>query len=799
MLLSDLRYALRTLCKTPAFTAAAILTLALAIGSNTAIFSVVNAVMLRALPFAGPGRLVSVGEVNRNFKDLLYGASVLNYLSWREQSQSFEQLGAIKPATYSLTGRGEPEQFAGNAISPSLFPLLGVQPVAGRGFRDDEDQPASPPVAMLGEGLWKRRFGGQASMLGQNLTFNGVSYTVVGIAPETPTLLSPGEVWTPLVIDRTKEQRLNHLITAVGRIKPGISFQQAQAEMDTVSRRLDTQYPEIRDWSIRLQSFYDLLVPVPLRTALVVLMGTVMLVLLIASANVANLLLSRAAARQKEIAVRIAVGVGRLRLLRQLLTESLTLSIAGGLAGLAVAWWAVRLMNTSLPPNLLPVESIPIDSSVLWFSLAITLASGLLFGLTPAWQASRADLAGVLKEGGRASVGAGRTFLRTGLVAGELALATMLLIGAGLLLESLLRLQNVRIGFRPEGLLTFQLSPPPRKYAGIAKSAAFYRELVERLRTLPGVGGVAVSTGVPLGAGLYARTPMAPVGKSLVPPGDSLAIDWRSVSPGYFHTMQIPLVAGRLFTEADDFNAPPVTVISQETARRAWGADDPLGRMLRVVGSGLQLKVIGVVGDVRLTALNQDPGPAMYYSAWFRQWPTMDVVVRTAGDPLTALSAVRRRVHELDPELPLSNVRSMDQWLSANAAQPRLNAFLVAVFACVALALAAVGVYGVLSYSVSQRTREIGLRMAMGAGRSSVLRLIVREGMLVALAGIAVGLLGALAVSRILASLLYGVPVRDPATFTGVAAVLALVALAACAAPAWRASRVDPMVALRCE
>ena len=799
MLLSDLRYALRTLCKTPAFTAAAILTLALAIGSNTAIFSVVNAVMLRALPFAGPGRLVSVGEVNRNFKDLLYGASVLNYLSWREQSQSFEQLGAIKPATYSLTGRGEPEQFAGNAISPSLFPLLGVQPVAGRGFRDDEDQPASPPVAMLGEGLWKRRFGGQASMLGQNLTFNGVSYTVVGIAPETPTLLSPGEVWTPLVIDRTKEQRLNHLITAVGRIKPGISFQQAQAEMDTVSRRLDTQYPEIRDWSIRLQSFYDLLVPVPLRTALVVLMGTVMLVLLIASANVANLLLSRAAARQKEIAVRIAVGAGRLRLLRQLLTESLTLSIAGGLAGLAVAWWAVRLMNTSLPPNLLPVESIPIDSSVLWFSLAITLASGLLFGLTPAWQASRADLAGMLKEGGRASVGAGRTFLRTGLVAGELALATMLLIGAGLLLESLLRLQNVRIGFRPEGLLTFQLSPPPRKYAGIAKSAAFYRELVERLRTLPGVGGVAVSTGVPLGAGLYARTPMAPVGKSLVPPGDSLAIDWRSVSPGYFHTMQIPLVAGRLFTEADDFNAPPVTVISQETARRAWGTDDPLGRMLRVVGSGLQLKVIGVVGDVRLTALNQDPGPAMYYSAWFRQWPTMDVVVRTAGDPLTALSAVRRRVHELDPELPLSNVRSMDQWLSANAAQPRLNAFLVAVFACVALALAAVGVYGVLSYSVSQRTREIGLRMAMGAGRSSVLRLIVREGMLVALAGIAVGLLGALAVSRILASLLYGVPVRDPATFTGVAAVLALVALAACAAPAWRASRVDPMVALRCE
>jgi len=796
---SDLRFAARTLRKSPAFSAAAILTLALAIGANTAIFSVVNAVMLRALPFARPDRLVWVAEKNDKLKQPFYSASVLNYLSWREMSQSFEQLGAIRSQTLALTGRGDPEQFAANAISPSLFPLLGARPVAGRGFSDDEDRPGSPPVVMVGERLWKRRFGGDLSLIGQKLSLDGGVYTIVGIAPEAPTLLSPADLWVPLTIDRTKEFRLNHLLTVVGRIKPGISVRQAQAEMDTVAHRMGIQYPEVKDWGINLQTFYDLLVPVSLRTALVVLMGTVVLVLLIASANVANLLLSRAAARQKEIAVRIAVGAGRARLLRQLLTESLALSAIGGAAGFAAAWWAVRLMNTSLPPNLLPVNTIPIDASVLLFSLAVTLASGLLFGLVPGWQSSRTDLASVLKEAGRASAGPARPWLRNALVGAELALATMLLVGAGLLLESLLHLQNVRLGFRPDGLLTFQLSPPPGKYAGIAKSAAFYRDLLNRLNSLPGVRGVAISSGVPFGNGLQSRSPMTPLGKSLLEPGDSLAIDWRTVSPDYFRTMQVPLVKGRLFTDADDASAPPVTVISQETARRAWGDADPLGRVLRVVGSGKEFTVIGVVGDVRVLQLNLEPGPATYFSSWSRLWPTMDVVLRTSSDPLLALPAARRRVHELDPELPIANERSMDQWLSANAAQPRLNAWLVAIFAAVAMALAAIGVYGVLSYSVNQRTREIGLRMAMGAARSSVLRLIVQEGMLVALVGIAAGLLGAVAVSRVLGSLLFGVPERDPATLAAVAAALALVALAACVAPAWRASRVDPMVALRCE
>jgi putative ABC transport system permease protein len=799
MLLGDLRYTARTLRKTPIFTGAAILTLALGIGANTAIFSVVNAVMLRSLPFAKPDRLVWVAEKNDKLKLPYWPTSGLNYLSWREQQRSFEEIGGIRGGNYTLTGRGEPEQFAGNAITPSLFPLLGVRPVLGRGFREAEDQPGSPPVAMIGEGLWKRRFGGEPSLLGQNVTLNGIGYTVVGIAPAAPGLLSNGDIWTPLTIDPAKELRLSHLIVAVGRLKAGVSLEQAQAQMDAVARQVGQQYPEVKDWGIHLQKLYDLLVPRQLSTALLVLLGAVVLVLLIASANVANLLLSRAASRQKEIAVRIAVGSSRVRLLRQLLTESLVLSVAGAAAGLAAAMWAVRLMNTSLPPNLLPVPDIPVDSTVLLFTLGVTASTGLLFGMAPAWQAACTDLNSLLKEGGRSVVGSARPLLRKVLVAGELALATVLLIGAGLLLESLLRLEQVSVGFRPDGLLTFQLSPPPTKYPDSAKSWALYRDLLERLRTLPGVRGAAISSGIPFGAGTYSRTPTAPVGPSLLPPGESIPIDWRTVSPDYFRTMEIPLLRGRSFTDQDTSTAPQVIVISQQTVKRLWGKDDPLGRKLRVVGSGKEFTVIGVVGNALTQAYNEEPVPAMYYSAAIRQWPTMDIVVRAAGEPLSMLPAVRQRVRELDPDLPVSTVRSMEQWLSSSAAQPRLNAVLVAVFACVALLIAAIGVYGVLSYTVEQRTREIGLRMAMGAQRGSVLRLVVREGMLVALAGIGAGLAGAIAVSRVLASLLFGVPERDPVTFAVVAASLAVVALAACLAPAWRASKVDPIVALRYE
>jgi putative ABC transport system permease protein len=525
----------------------------------------------------------------------------------------------------------------------------------------------------------------------------------------------------------------------------------------------------------------------------------VVLVLLIATANVANLLLSRAVSRQKEVAVRMAVGASRGRLLRLLLTESMALSVGGGGAGLLIAYVAVRLMNASLPPNLLPVPDVSIDHRVLLWALGITISSGLLFGMAPAWQASRADLNSLLKEGGRSGMGSARPSLRNSLVAGELALATVLLISAGLLLQSLLRLGNVRLGFQPQGLLTFEITPQPSRYDTIPKRTAFYRDLVERLGSLPGVSSAAVTTCVPFGNGLQSRTPAAPVGPSLLEPGQSIPIDWRSVSPAYFRTMGIPLLQGRLFTDADTDAAPNVMIVSQGAAERIWGSEDPLGHILRIVGSGKELTVIGVVADVRSSALNAEPYPTMYYSANAVTWPTMDVVLRTAGDPYAALPGGRQKLRELDAGLPMSSIRSMDDWLSQSAARPRLNAVLVAVFGCLALAIAAIGVYGVLSYLVNQRTREIGLRMALGAPRFRVLTLVIREGMLIALTGIAAGLLVALLASRALATLLYGVPARDPATFGAVAAALALVALVACIAPAWRASRVDPIVALHCE
>ncbi|HXA63569.1 MAG TPA: ABC transporter permease [Bryobacteraceae bacterium] len=797
MLLNDLRYSVRTLRKTPMFALATVLTLGLGIGANTAIFSVVNAVLLRPLPYPQPDRLVVVNEKNDRLHLVDFGSSVLNYLSWKEQAQSFEFIGAIGGGNYNLTGRGEPENFVGATISPSMFPLLGIQPVAGRSFREGEDLPGAPPTAMISEALWRRRFGGEASLIGGHLTLNGIVYTVVGIAPAALPFLTQGEVWTPLVIDPGREKRLNHVITTVARLKPGVTVQQAQAEMDTVAYRVIQQYPEVRDWGIHLVTFFRLFVSDQLQTALWVLLAAVALVLMIACANVANLLLSRAAGRQAEIAVRTAMGASRGRLIRQLLTESMLLALCGGGAGLLAAVWTIDLMNRVLPPSLLPVQAIPVDRGVLWFALLLTVITGIVFGLAPAWHASRADLISILKQGGRSALGAGSAFARNLLVGAELALATVLLIGGGLLIQTLLRLEHVTLGFRPEGLLTFQVSPPALRYPGLVKQWAFYRALIEALESIPGARGAAVSSGLPMGGGAYTTTPAAPVGPSLIPPDDALPVDWRAVSPGYFRTMDITLLHGRDFNEQDGPNAPPVMIVSQQTARRFWGDADPLGRAVRLKSSGLEFMVVGVVRDIRNTTLARDPAPAMYFSAIARNWPAMDVAIRIAGKPEAALPAVRQRIHELDPEMAINTVRTMDQWISASASPSRLNAILVGTFAAVALLIAAIGVYGVLSYSVNQRVREIGLRMALGAQQINVLRLVVREGMTVALAGIAIGLAAALGLKRILANLLFGVQADDPATFLAVASILGVIALVACLLPARRASRIDPIVALR--
>ena len=799
MLAKDFRYAARMMRQTPLFTAAVVLTIALAIGANVTIFSLVNAVLLRPLPFAQPSRLVQVAEKNDKLGLTAFGASVLNFLSWREQQQSFQELAAVGFANYTLSGTGEPEQFSGNLISPALTRVLGIAPVAGRAFRDDEEKPGAAPVAMVGEGVWKRRFGGDPTLIGRTINLNGAPTTVIGIAPASLSLISGGDIYTPLTINPAKEIRLNHVIFVVGRLKPGVTLPQAQAEMNLVSARVGRQFPEVRDWGINLITLFDTFVSPQLKTGLLALLGAVAFVLLIACANIANLLLARAAAREKEMAVRTAMGASRSRLLRQLLVESVTLSAAGGATGILAAFWAVRAVNRALPPNLLPVPEVHVDAAVLWFAAGVTILTGLLFGIAPAWRMAKVDLNNVLKQAGRGSTSGIHARLRNTLAAAELALATILLIGAGLLIQSLAHLQGARLGFAPHGLITFQLAPPPAKYPVTSRAPLFYRVLLESLRSVPGVRAAAVSSGIPFGAGNYTTHPMITTGQSVLAPGTAVPIDWRIVSPGYFSTMHVPLLRGRDFTDADGPNSLPVMIVSQATAKKFWGNADPLGRTLtRTADLKTAFTVIGVVGDVRSTALNQE-SPALYYSMGPRVAGLMDVAVRTEGAPEALLPSLRQKVHELDAELALANVRTMDEWVSNNAAQPRLNAVLLGVFAALALMIAAIGIYGVLAYSVNQRTREIGLRMALGAHPGKVLRLIVLEGMTVGLIGIGLGLLGGLALGRAVASLVYGVAVRDPATFAGVAFTLALVALAACVIPARRAARVDPMVALRYE
>jgi predicted permease len=799
LLWSDITYTARIMRRAPLFSATVVLTVMLAIAANTTVFSVVNSVMLRPLPFREPDRLVQVAEKNDTLNLPTFASSVLNFLDWREQSRSFEDLAAVGFANYTLTGSGEPEQFSGYRISPALMRALGIRPVAGRAFAEAEERPDAAPVAMIGEGLWKRRFGGDRGLIGRTILLNGTPTTVIGIAPAALNLsvIPGGDVYTPLTIDRSTEIRLNHVLLTFGRLKQGVSIEQAQAEMNGISARMGHQYPEIRYWGIHLVSMFDTFVSADLKNGLLVLMWAVACVLLIACANIANLLLARAAARRGEMAMRTAIGASRSRLVRQLLAESLMLSFIGGCAGIGLAFWAVDAINHVLPANTLP-SAVQMDATVLWFALGLTAITGLLFGIVPAWRAAKVDLNTVLKQGGRGSTGRMSAGLRNGLAAAEIALATVLLIGAGLFIRSLENLERVRLGFDPRGLMTFQLAPPSTQYPLAGKAQAFYRALLDALQAIPGARGAAISSGIPFGAGAYNRHPMITTDRSLLPPDTAVPIDWRTVSPGYFKLMGIPLVAGRDFTDADGpAPAQQVTIVSRATAKKFWGDENPLGHTLRPTGNPrIAFTIVGVVGDVRSTALNQE-SPALYYSVASRVWPVMDVVVRTNGEPEELMPPIRQKVRELDAELALANVRTMEQWLSDSAAQPRLNTVLLGVFGFVALLIASIGIYGVLAYSVSQRTGEIGVRMALGATPKSVLRLIVGEGMAVALIGIGTGIVAGLALGSTVSSLVFGIAARDPLTFACVAAALAVVALAACAIPALRASRVDPMGALR--
>jgi predicted permease len=800
MQLNEIRFALRVMRRTPVFSAAVILTVTLAIAATTSIFSVVNSVLLKPLPFREPAKLVQVAEKNDKLKLPVFGSSVLNFVSWREQSHSFDALAGVGYTSYTLTGSGEPEQFSGNTISPALIRVLGIPPLAGRGFNDDEEKPGGPAVAMIGEGLWKRRFGADLGIVGRTIALNGAPTTVVGIAPRGLNLISGGDIYTPLIVDPSKEIRLSHTIQTFGRLKKGVSLQQAQAEMDTVSRSMGQQYPEIRDWGIHLISMFDTVIGPELKTRVLLLFWAVVLVLLVACANIANLLLARSAARQNEMGIRTAIGASRGQLVRQLLLESLLLSIVGGIFGLAGTALVIHVINKTVTQGVLPIPRVTLDANVLWFALGLTILTGLVFGIVPAWRTAKADINSVLKQGGRGSSGRVSHRLRNSLAAIELALATVLLIGAGLFLRSLMNLERVRVGFDPQGLLTFQLAPPSAKYPLDGKAQQFYRALLDSLQATPGVRAAAVSSGIPFGAGNYSTHPMLTTEPSVLPPETKVPVDWRSVSPGYFNALRIPLLRGRDFTDADG-PAPsqPVMIVSQSTARKFWGDADPIGHTLRRSAKPeIAFSIVGVVGDVRDQALNQE-SPTLYYPMGFRVWPLMDVVVRTDGQPEALLPAVRQKIHDLDPELALANVKTMQDWLSTSAAQPRLNTLLLSIFAFLALLIASIGIYGVLAYSVSQRTQEIGVRMALGATPQGVLRMTLLDGMKVAAIGMGCGVIAAVALGETVSSLVFGVNVRDLGTFVLVVVTLAIVTIAACAIPALRASRVSPLVALRYE
>ncbi|MGH9939568.1 MAG: ABC transporter permease [Blastocatellia bacterium] len=796
-LMQDLRYGARMLMKKPGFTLIAVITLALGIGANSAIFSVVNAALLRPLPFAEPDRLARIWETNLKRDLPFFSVSAPNYVSWKEQSRTFERLAAWKFRGVNLTGRGEPERLEGAAVSGSLFSLLGVKPGLGRDFLPEEDQPHGRRAVIIGYGLWERRFGRDPNLIGQGLILDGVSHIVVGIAPSGFDFPGGAEMWAPLAADLARENRGNKELAVIGRLKPGVTLQQARTELTTIAQRLEQQFPDTNsDWGVRLETLFDSIITNETRTALLILLGAVGFLLLIACANVANLTLARATGRASEMAIRAALGASRWRISRQLLTESLLLALAGGGAGVLLALWGVDLLRAASPQNTPRLDEIGVDGWVLGFTLTVSLLTGVLFGLAPALQAAKVDLQESLKEGGRTSATGGvRNLLRRGLVVVELALSLVLLVGAALMIRSLWNLQRTPLGFDPESVLTAQVRLPEGKY-GPEQGVSFYQQVRERVAGLPGVRAASWSSGIPFTSGNTSNGIIAE--NSTLAPGELLQSEWRVVSPDYFRTLGIPLLQGRDFTERDNLNAPISVIISQALAGRLWPNQNPLGRRLRF-GPRLWVTVAGVVGNVRNVSLSIEPRPMLYLCAYSLPLPVMTLAARAEADPRGVIAAIRAKVKEVDPDMPLANLQTTEEILDRASAQPRFNTWLLGAFAAIALGLGAVGIYGVIAYSVAQRAHEIGVRMALGARGADVLKLILKQGMTLTLIGVAIGLVVSFALTRRMKTLLYGVSATDPATFTVIVLLLTFVALLACWIPARRATKVDPMIALRSE
>jgi putative ABC transport system permease protein len=794
----DVRFTLRMLAKSPGFTAVACLTLALGIGANTAIFSVVDAVMLRPFSYPEPERLAMAWETNPPRGIDTFTSSVGNYHSWVEQQTSFEDLGAWELRSDNRTDGDMPERIQGGRATSALFRALGIHAAAGRLFLPEEDQPANRFVAVLGHEYWQQRFEGNAGVVGRSLAINGETYTVVGVAPPMRLPLR-ADIWRPLGVAAGEGDHGDHFLWVAGRLKPGRTIAQAEAELRSIAARLQQEFPQTNQgWSARLETMFDAIVNDRTERALTVLLAAVGLLLLIGCANVASLLLARSTGRYREVAIRRALGAGRGRIVAQLLTESVLLAAAGGVAGILFAVWGVELLRR-LPADIPGLAEASLDGRVLFFAVLVSLLTGVVFGLAPALQTARGSVYGHLKEGARsASAPLGRQRLRQVLVAGEIALALVLLAGAGLLLRSFERLQQVRLGFNSEQVLTARVGLYDARYEPLTSYVGFFDRLLGELVQVPGVEAAGMISNAPFSGyntSMQVRLPQ----DAAQPATDGVVTQWRVVGGDYFRAVQSPLLRGRLFQQQDDGSAPRVTIISNALAERLWSGEDPLGRQMLVGDARRPYQIVGVVGDVRGIELDREPDPAMYFHYRQFRWSTMTLAIRATGDSENLAAAVRTKVAELDAGLPVFEVRAMREMVSQAAAEPRMNSGLLGLFALLALLLAAVGVYGVMSYTVEQRTNEIGLRMALGAQTADVLRLVAGQSIWLIGAGVAAGLVGAIAATRALSSLLFETSPTDAVTLSAVVFVLALVAALACYVPARRAMRVDPMHALRHE
>jgi putative ABC transport system permease protein len=806
-LLKDVRYAFRDLLKRPGFTAIVVITLALGIGANTAIFSVINAVLLNSLPYKEPGRIAMLWgknpQLHLNMTEFPIAYS--DFIDLRAQSQSFESLSALYPNSVNLAGDAAPEHVGGANVSANFFQMLGIAPALGRSFLSDEEQLGKDKVVILSNDLWQRRFGSDPGLVGKTIRLDGESNTVVGIMPavfEFPQrndmLLSYGfprqvEVWKPITPEiQELKSRGNHVLIVMGRLKAGITLPQAQSEVSSLATNLARQNPNFLfpDWNVALVPLQEQVIG-KIRPALMVLFGAVGFVLLIACANVANLMLARAATRQKEIAIRSALGASSFRLIRQLLTESVMLSLAGGLAGLLLALWCMAVIPSLMPASIPRIGKIGLDSRVLGFTVVVSLLTGIVFGLLPALQSAKPNLNEVLKEGGRSATES-RHRTRSLFVISEIALTFVLLIGAGLLVKSFLRLQQVDPGFDPKNVLAMQIDLPQSKYPESRQWSEFFNQLTEKVKALPGVKSVGWTWQVPLG-GSDASTGFIIEGRSTDSEQAPLAGS-RRVDSGYFRTIGTPILQGREFTEQDKQNPSRPIIINETMARRFWRDESPLGKRIKVLGASRE--IVGIAKDMKYSAIDSETVPEMYFQSNLR---FMNLLVRTESDPLQMVSAIRREVEAIDKDQPISEVTTLEQRVSNSVAARRFNMLLTTVFAGVALALALIGLYGVMSYTVTQSTREIGIRMALGAQSGSVLKLMVSQGFVLTVIGMAIGLGACMGLTRLMKALLFGVSPTDTLTFVSVGSLLAFVALAACYFPARRATKIDPLVALRYE